>query len=65
MFLLEVDQTEMAERLGVQQPLISQWLNGTRNPNDESIRRIAKALKVKKSILTDEDLWTRIRKMVK
>lgn len=43
-----LDQTELAERAGLPQPTVSRIENGQRrNPNAESMRRIASALNVK------------------
>ncbi len=39
-------QQEFAEKLGVDQVMISQWMNAARNPSIKSIRKIAEVLEV-------------------
>ena len=45
-------QRDLADRIGVSQPIISYWLSGERTPGIARIRRIAQAL----SILTGAPL---------
>ena len=39
-------QQEFASKLGVDQVMISQWMNGARNPSIKSIKKIAEVLDV-------------------
>ena len=37
-------QKEIAERMGVHQPKVSEWLNGVRMPNSTSLYKLAEVL---------------------
>jgi transcriptional regulator with XRE-family HTH domain len=46
LLITELTQMEIAERVGVAQPLISRWFSGKCMPRPETIKRIATALEV-------------------
>ena len=39
----KLSQRAIAHRVGVKQPTICRWLTGTRQPNSESVARLAQA----------------------
>lgn len=39
-----LSQKEIATRMGVHQPKVSEWLNGKRMPNSESLYKLAEVL---------------------
>ena len=41
-----ITQAQLAERLGIKQPMIARWETGKRKPKIETLMRIAKALGV-------------------
>lgn len=46
-----ISRTELARRMGVKQPFISQLLNGQREPGLRVLERLAEALGVQPSLL--------------
>lgn len=50
-----LSQKEIANRMGVHQPKVSEWLNGNRIPNSESLYKLANVL--------DEDPYTLANKL--
>lgn len=46
LLITELTQMEIAERVGVAQPLISRWFSGKCMPRPSTIKRIARALEV-------------------
>jgi transcriptional regulator with XRE-family HTH domain len=46
-----ISQVELAARMGVDQPTVSKWENGTRYPWPHTISAMAKALKCRESEL--------------
>lgn len=36
-----LSQTEIAKQMGVHQPKVSEWLNGVRMPNSQSLHKLA------------------------
>lgn len=49
-----MEQSELAEKLGVSQSSISHWINGNKYPRIDTIEKIAKLFNVRKSDITDE-----------
>ena len=49
-----MEQSELAEKLGVSQSSISHWINGNKYPRIDTIERIAELFNVRKSDITDE-----------
>jgi transcriptional regulator with XRE-family HTH domain len=43
LLITELTQTELAEKLGVSQPLVSKWFSGKVIPRPETFKRIALA----------------------
>ena len=43
LLITELTQTELAEKLGVSQPLVSKWFSGRVIPRPETFKKIAKA----------------------
>lgn len=39
-----LSQTEIAKQMGVHQPKVSEWLNGIRMPNSQSLYKLANVL---------------------
>lgn len=39
-----LSQTEIAKQMGVHQPKVSEWLNGVRMPNSQSLHKLADVL---------------------
>ena len=39
-----MSQKEIADRMGVHQPKVSEWLNGVRMPNSTSLYKLAEVL---------------------
>jgi repressor LexA len=50
-----LNQTDLAERLNIQQSMVSHWLRGARNPSINSLKKIAKAVKKPLSYFIVED----------
>lgn len=46
LLITELTQMEIAERVGVAQPLISRWFSGNCMPRPSTIKRLATALEV-------------------
>ena len=46
LLITELTQMEIAERVGVAQPLISRWFSGKCMPRPDTIKRIATALNI-------------------
>ncbi len=40
-----ITQQELADKLGIKRPMISQWITSSRNPSLTSVRKIAEVLK--------------------
>ncbi len=55
--LLELDmtQTELAEKIGVHKQVIANWLNGSRTPKTDNLKKLAGALNVPVVELLEED----------
>lgn len=51
---LDKTQAQMAELLGVTQPLIARWESGDAYPRTEDVRRVAKVYGVKPDLLLPE-----------
>lgn len=51
LLITELTQMEIAERVGVAQPLISRWFSGKCMPRPSTIKRIAKALDIQEQEL--------------
>ncbi|MCK9250332.1 MAG: helix-turn-helix domain-containing protein [Solirubrobacteraceae bacterium] len=47
-------QTDLAKAAGVSQPAVSQWENGTTSPGPDLLEKLAQALDVLPTVLTDE-----------
>ncbi len=54
MFEKNINQSKLADLLGVTKSVVSSWFIGTRNPTTDSIERIAKALGVSAAYLLDD-----------
>lgn len=50
-----LNQSSLADKLGVPRSVISNWFNGTRNPKIENIKKIADALQVPLSNFIEDD----------
>jgi len=51
LLITELTQMEIAERVGVAQPLISRWFSGKCMPRPSTIKRIANALDIQEQEL--------------
>lgn len=51
LLITELTQMEIAEKVGVAQPLISRWFSGKCMPRPETIKRIAEALNIEEKEL--------------
>jgi transcriptional regulator with XRE-family HTH domain len=51
LLITELTQMEIAERVGVAQPLISRWFSGSCMPRPSTIKRLATALEVSEAEL--------------
>lgn len=49
-----MSQKEIAERMGVHQPKVSEWLNGVRMPNSVSLFKLAKVLEEDPQVLAQK-----------
>lgn len=50
-------QADIAQRLGVHQPQVSQWLSGARMPKSDNLHRLAEVLGIEPA-----ELWSIIDK---
>ncbi len=55
-FEKNITQKDLAEKLGVAQAMISQWLVGDRNPTLKTLKKLADALEVPVSYFIDENI---------
>lgn len=55
-------QKDLAEALSVSEVMISQWENGSRNPKQSTLIKIAKALDVHLKDLLDSSIWETLDK---
>lgn len=49
-----LSQVEIAKRMGVHQPKVSEWLNGRRMPSSENFYKLAEVLNVEPLELAEE-----------
>lgn len=53
-------QTELANAIGMKQPLLSVYMNGKRNIPDETLKKLANALDVDKDFLTGKQHYRKV-----
>lgn len=51
---LGISQKELADKLGVHKQVLANWLNGSRNPKRENIKKLAKVLDLPISFFYEE-----------
>ena len=55
MFEKNLNQSDLAKKMGVTRSVVSSWFMGTRNPTVDTMERFAKALGVPVSFLMEDD----------
>lgn len=50
-----LSQSDLANKIGVHRQVLTNWLNGTRNPKIENLKKIAKALNISVEDLLDDN----------